>query len=83
MKGEGDSDIISGLDIIKSTLKLTGGYPAILESYQLGPGEPVELVYPKCADGTTKNEPSNVSSLLIENGDPRHQLYVEVDHCNL
>ena len=49
--GDGDSDIISGLDFIKSTIKLIGGFPAIAEAYQAGPGGPVELVYPKCAEG--------------------------------
>jgi len=51
MMEEYDYNIISGFDFIKSTLKLIGGFPAISEAYQLGPGEPVELVYPKCAEG--------------------------------
>jgi hypothetical protein len=49
--GEDDTNIISGFDFIKSVLKLAGGFPAIAEAYQLGPGEQVELVYPKCAEG--------------------------------
>ena len=51
MMQEDDSNIISGFDFIKSTLKLIGGFPAIAEAYQTGPGEPVELVYPKCVEG--------------------------------
>jgi hypothetical protein len=51
LTGENDMNIISSFDFIKSVLKLTGGFPAIAEAYQLGPGEQVELVYPKCAEG--------------------------------
>jgi len=54
MMGEGDSDIISGFVFIKSTLKLIGGFPAIAEAYQAGPGKPVELVYtPSALRGIT------------------------------
>ena len=67
--GEDDSDIISGFDFLKSTLKLIGGYPAIAEAYQAGPGTPVELVYPKCAERYHMVEQmSSVSSPLIERG---------------
>ena len=51
MTGTGDTNIISGFDFIKSTLKLIGRFPAIAEAYQAGPGKLVELVYPKCAEG--------------------------------
>ena len=71
MMGEGVTNIISGLNFIKSTLKLIGGFPAIAESYQVGPGEPVELVYPKCAEGhhmveQMKKKPAAFSSPFTE-----------------
>ena len=51
LTGEDDTNIISGFDFIKSVLKLTGSFPAIAEAYQLGPGQLLELVYPKCVEG--------------------------------
>jgi hypothetical protein len=33
MIGEGNTNIISGFDFIKSTLKLVGGFPTIAEAY--------------------------------------------------
>ena len=51
MMGADDTNVIYGFDFIKSTLKLIGKFPAIAEAYQAGPGKPIELVCPKCAEG--------------------------------
>ena len=66
MIGEGNTNIISGFDFIKSTLKLIGGFPAIAEAYQAGPGKPVELVYPKCTEGhhMVEQMKKNLAALL-------------------